>query len=260
MAAIGYIYLITNLVNGKRYVGQTKLTLHKRWGIHRSDAKKGSSFAIHAAIRKYGVGSFQVQCLEIVHTSHSDLLAAEIRHISEQNSLAPNGYNLTSGGQGLDYSIPLVRERHAEAMRKLPSNPAWRKAQAEGAARNATDLAWLTKKTLENQQKAQDPEWLKATAKANQAKAADPSWKKAQIEATRRNWGKPEFRERHAAAMCKRSESVEWQERNLEKLKKASAALIEKALQKDAECPPEERLRRQKRREYNRRYRERKAA
>jgi predicted GIY-YIG superfamily endonuclease len=37
----GLIYLITNTVNGKRYIGQTVRTLRQRWQQHVRDAKQG---------------------------------------------------------------------------------------------------------------------------------------------------------------------------------------------------------------------------
>lgn len=51
----GYIYLITNKLNGKMYVGQTLMTVHERWLRHCSVARNNiNATGIDGAIRKYG--------------------------------------------------------------------------------------------------------------------------------------------------------------------------------------------------------------
>ena len=52
------IYLITNTVNGKLYVGQTIHGLSWRWNIHKAMARRGNKVYFHAAIRKYGEEAF----------------------------------------------------------------------------------------------------------------------------------------------------------------------------------------------------------
>ena len=55
----GYIYKITNLVNGKSYVGQTIRTIEERWKQHIKDSKGNKDdFYLHRAIRKYGKENF----------------------------------------------------------------------------------------------------------------------------------------------------------------------------------------------------------
>jgi hypothetical protein len=49
----GRIYLITNTVNGKVYVGKTIGELRRRWSQHIKVAKKGSPTHFSNAIRKY---------------------------------------------------------------------------------------------------------------------------------------------------------------------------------------------------------------
>ena len=100
---VGYVYLVTNRVNGKIYVGCTKASLAQRWRQHRSAAKKGSPFALHAAIRKYGEGNFKIECIEKVGGDHDDLMVAEMLHIAARQCLVPIGYNLTEGGDGVDF-------------------------------------------------------------------------------------------------------------------------------------------------------------
>ena len=58
---MGCIYLIKCLKNNKVYIGQYKLNeASKRFNRHISDAIKGSKYAIHQAIRKYGKDNFTI--------------------------------------------------------------------------------------------------------------------------------------------------------------------------------------------------------
>lgn len=93
------LYIATNSVNGKRYVGHTTSSLRKRARKHELEAGKGSKTALHCAIRKYGIGVF---VFEQVGSSWSrDLLKfAERALIEQEGTLAPGGYNITKGGDG----------------------------------------------------------------------------------------------------------------------------------------------------------------
>lgn len=96
---IGYIYKITNTVNGKIYIGQTVKPIEDRFKRHQYDAHKGSNCALHRAMLKYGVQAFTVSLLG--EYPKEELSNAEIRYIAELNTMHPNGYNLTIGGEGL---------------------------------------------------------------------------------------------------------------------------------------------------------------
>jgi GIY-YIG catalytic domain len=48
-------YIITNLVNGKRYIGKTVQSLAARWRGHLASVRRGSSCYLRHAIRKYNV-------------------------------------------------------------------------------------------------------------------------------------------------------------------------------------------------------------
>ena len=98
----GIAYKITCLVSGKCYVGITKQRPQRRWRAHIQRALSGERNcpALAAAIRKYGERSFIFE--EIACASNEpDLLATEIALIAQEITLAPNGYNLSAGGQGL---------------------------------------------------------------------------------------------------------------------------------------------------------------
>ena len=63
--AMGTIYSITCLINGKLYVGQTRQPLKRRISQHKCDSKKRAKCGVDAAIRKYGFENFTVKILEV---------------------------------------------------------------------------------------------------------------------------------------------------------------------------------------------------
>lgn len=97
---IPYIcYKVTNTVTGKLYIGQTRLTILGRWDKHVQDARRGSPYALHRAIRKYGSGAFTVEEIERV-TTLEQVCELERQYISKFNTNSQLGYNMTSGGEG----------------------------------------------------------------------------------------------------------------------------------------------------------------
>lgn len=92
-------YCHTNKVSGKKYVGQTMLTMERRWSKHVSDAKRRRGSPLFgAAIRKYGPDAFEHELLEEVVTTQEDADVRESKWISDKKSLASDGYNLSTGG------------------------------------------------------------------------------------------------------------------------------------------------------------------
>lgn len=97
---MGKIYLITNLINSKKYVGQTTTTLELRFARHRDDARKErcKNRPIYAAMNKYGADNFMIEELEEV--PDEQLSAREIYWINELGTFGGSGYNSTKGGDG----------------------------------------------------------------------------------------------------------------------------------------------------------------
>lgn len=96
------MYLSTNKLNGKVYIGITTRTLRERIGSHISSSRTSSShnYYFSNAILKYGPDSFE---WEIIDTgfSEDELNEKEIFYIDlYQSYLRENGYNLTYGGDG----------------------------------------------------------------------------------------------------------------------------------------------------------------
>jgi group I intron endonuclease len=85
--------------SGKKYVGWTRQGWRKRWRSHVKDARAGRPLAFHAAIRKHGADTFTHEVLDRLSTEEG-ARRAERLWIARLSTIAPGGYNLTSGGEG----------------------------------------------------------------------------------------------------------------------------------------------------------------
>ncbi|MBD1379204.1 GIY-YIG nuclease family protein [Metabacillus arenae] len=92
------IYLITNTINNKKYVGQS-IDPIQRWKNHQKDSKKYLSRYLYRAMNKYGIENFKFEVIEndIPVDSIDD---QEIYWINKFNTKSPYGYNMTDGGEG----------------------------------------------------------------------------------------------------------------------------------------------------------------
>lgn len=107
------IYLITNTVNNKIYIGVTN-NIKKRMREHR---RSKHQYALSRAIRKYGWEMFTWSILLETTDEEYAYNIAEKKFIEQYNSKNPLiGYNLTDGGGGTCGFIPSIETR--ELMRK----------------------------------------------------------------------------------------------------------------------------------------------
>jgi group I intron endonuclease len=282
MSLVGFIYLVTNLVNGKKYVGCSERTVEVRWSEHQKRARQNSPFAIHAAIRKYGADSFKVETIEVVEGLHSNLVAAEVRQIVAHDCVSPKGYNLTKGGDGVDFSTTEVRDKHLAAIQKLVNSLEWQRNHAEAAHKRSLDPVWRKNVVAGGRKRAEDPKWQRNHAGAAhkrsldpvwrknvndgaKKRAADPVWQANQLEGARKrssdtewqsNFAKmieersnnPEWHKNHTESMRRRSSTQEWQDNQVEGARKR----IAKTDAKYSHLPLEEQKRRAKKREQDR--------
>ena len=89
------VYCHTNLINGKQYVGLTSTTLEERAGTDGTRYRGCGAF--WSAIKKYGWNNFGHVVLAQGLT-HEKACELERYYIKTLNTMAPNGYNLTEGG------------------------------------------------------------------------------------------------------------------------------------------------------------------
>lgn len=89
------IYLITNQITNKKYIGQTKRKLSIRWDQH----KHVSSFCryLKHSIQKYGSKNFKIEEIFCCFNKE-DALYMESYFIDYYKTLSPNGYNLIKPG------------------------------------------------------------------------------------------------------------------------------------------------------------------
>jgi group I intron endonuclease len=96
----GRVYVITNFLNGKIYVGQTVNSLEQRWRGHIHDADRGRNYPLHNALRKYGTDNFTIAELATA-TSQEELNALEQKFVAGYRSNERGiGYNVRAGGDG----------------------------------------------------------------------------------------------------------------------------------------------------------------
>jgi group I intron endonuclease len=97
---MGCIYRIFNKKNGKSYIGQyIRDDPRQRWTNHKSRARHNGQECLYLAIRKHGVENFELSTICVCEKG--ELNDLEIKYIKEFDSFGSNGYNMTSGGQGL---------------------------------------------------------------------------------------------------------------------------------------------------------------
>lgn len=94
---MGYIYLRTNKINGKKYVGQA-VDIKQREYTWNTISHHYAGKAIDAARAKYGIDNF---VFEIIKECEDEKLNYwERYYIKKLNTKVPYGYNLTDGGDG----------------------------------------------------------------------------------------------------------------------------------------------------------------
>jgi hypothetical protein len=113
---MGIIYKITSPSN-KVYIGQTIHTLEERIKGHKK--KSTNCTLLKRAIDKYGIK----MVYEVVETIPDELLdEREIYWIKYYNSLAPNGYNCSTGGNNKKELSDLLKDNISKGLKNNKIN------------------------------------------------------------------------------------------------------------------------------------------
>ena len=122
---MAFIYVITNDVNGKQYVGKTNFSLERRFKEHILDSKRErcNKRPLYSAMNKYGIEHFHIEKLE--ECSAEDSSKREEYWIAKLNTYGHTGYNATKGGDSkkyYDYKEICCKRMRSGSRKKLLRN------------------------------------------------------------------------------------------------------------------------------------------
>lgn len=114
------IYIFTNTINGKQYVGEA-VNMKKRFSVYKCSNKGYSRQPINNAIQKYGFKAFDIEVIYRPYFDKPQLLKMEYELIKELDTLTPIGYNICA--VGTDKSQVKLSENHKRLIGLANTNP-----------------------------------------------------------------------------------------------------------------------------------------
>lgn len=119
-----YVYQITNLINGKIYVGKHKSAKHPF-----ENGYYGSGKQIIYAIKKYGIENFKKEVL-FYCADKDEIAQKELEIVTEEFVKRPDTYNMHKGGLGGFEHINsnpekyrAIKSMHSKRIANRPDNP-----------------------------------------------------------------------------------------------------------------------------------------
>lgn len=158
------VYCLTS-PSGRKYIGVTRRTAADRFKEHCYEARRGrKNIPILSALSKYGPESFQVDVL--AKCENVDLaFQLEADLIAELNTIAPNGYNATTGGDGVKALSGEALEYRKKRQREGMNTPESRAKRSEIGKKNGAKTSAALK------ERWADPAWRKSTLEKIRASA-----------------------------------------------------------------------------------------
>ena len=144
-----YIYVITNRINEKQYVGKTD-DYERRFREHKRYAGRS---IVHLALGKYGADNFDFDVIDQVEEERAGEL--EDYYIDQWKTMVPCGYNLKNGGGGMRHHesskikmseahkgkvITMKTRARMSASRLGSLNPSWGKINARAIPVTQCDM------------------------------------------------------------------------------------------------------------------------
>jgi hypothetical protein len=167
--AMGELYRL-DFASGKSYIGISRYSAAKRFKQHRQASQK-SDLLLYRAWRTHGEPTLTV--LAIIE--ESALLDAEIAAIASYNTLSPNGYNSTTGGDISPALMDEVKKKIGDRHRGRVMNEEWIakiSAGGKGKKRSAETRARMSESLKLRVCKPETREKLAALASSPERRAA----------------------------------------------------------------------------------------
>lgn len=121
----GFLYITTNLVNGKRYIGAKTFDARGAWKNY-----MGSGKAFLQAMKKYGKENFR-KIIVSIHYSKEELYREEEKLIKFFNAVNDKNYYNLSQGQYYNKWMDLEEEEKSIIIEKIKNNNFWNTATFE---------------------------------------------------------------------------------------------------------------------------------
>ena len=186
------IYLATNQINSKIYIGKTIHSVEQRWSQHAGSARSGSTTYFHNAIRKYGADAFEISILETV----DDPGVLNEREIHWIATLHPD-YNMTPGGDGITSGY-----KHSDASRQRMSDAQKGRKHSDATRAKISDANTGHKRSDATRQKISDAgrrrppisdatrAKMSAASKGRKMPPISDATRQKQRDAAKRRWSK----------------------------------------------------------------------
>ena len=247
----GRIYLLTNVLDGMRYVGRTKQSLKDRIRGH---LRKNDCRYIYNALTKHGFENFRLEELAVAYDK-AELIRLEGEFVERLNTLSPNGYNLIKPGDKVEpseetrqllsdamvkrFADPAALERLSKDVKKVRSTPeskvrtslaskaAWMNSDTRAKRERSRKEFWQKPEAHEAASKlmlerCKDPEYVSRMTAAVIAYRSTPAAREAHSELMKASWADPSFREKMTASL---QELADDPKRAAERSAKITAAL-----------------------------------
>ena len=196
----GFVYIITNLHNGKAYIGCKQYIFYSRLREKESDWRTytGSSKWLNEDIQKVGKKHFKFEIIAEYKNKRS-LRYYELYYQMKYNVLASTlegsdehaYYNSRVGGKFYrpveSYEDPEWRKKLSEKQKKRWEDPEERKKQSEKAKKYLSDPE--VRKKMGEREFYQDPEYRKKLSERAKKRYSDPEVRKKRSEAPRNKLG-----------------------------------------------------------------------
>lgn len=227
----GYIYKVTNLDNGKNYIGQTRtdtwgeyqIPIEERWkkAVGEALRKEGRGEDlryIERAITKYGPENFKVTECDTAQTQE-ELDIKETQWINHHDSMNPEkGYNLKEGGLGGALSEE-AREKLSEVLKERWKDPEYREKISQKSKETWKNPEYREKQSQISKDAWKNPELREKMIRGMKNAANDPKYKEKRSEITKGLWKSAEYREKQVQISKERWQDPKYREKQQQIMK-----------------------------------------